>query len=131
MNDFEQNNFSEREISVVPDITRDASYKAAYREYEAKKSFNRTPLILALLGLVFSVLYGSGIVFGVIALVMSAKRYRTHKSEPLRWALILSITCVALCTAFILSLTGAYLLGFIKDNEQETGSLISLLKYII
>lgn len=135
MNDFEQNNFSETETSaasdIIPDITRDTSYEAAYREYEMKKRFNRMPLILALLGLVFSVLYGSGIVFGIVALVMSIKRYRIHKSEPLKWALILSITCIALCAAFILSLSGAYLLGFIKDKEQETQSLISLLKYII
>lgn len=135
MNDFEQNNFREPETSaapdIIPDITRDTSYEAAYREYDMKKRFNRMPLILALLGLVFSVLYGSGIVFGIVALVMAVKRYRVHKSEPLKWALILSITCIALCTAFILSLTGAYLLGFIKDNEQETQSLISLLKYII
>ncbi len=131
MNDFEQNNFSEREVSAAPDITRDTSYEAAYREYEMKRRFNRIPLIFALLGLVFSVLYGTGIVFGVIALVMAVKRYRVHKSEPLRWALILSITCIALCTAFILSLLGAGLLGKIKQNEQETESLVSLLKYII
>ena len=135
MNDFEQNNFSETETSaasdIIPDITRDTSYEAAYREYEMKKRFNRMPLILALLGLVFSVFYGSGIVFGIVAFVMSIKRYRIHKSEPLKWALILSITCIALCTAFILSLCGTCLLAVIKQNEQETQSLISLLKYII
>ena len=131
MNDFEQNNFSGPETSVCPDITRDTSYEAAYREYEIKRRFNRTPLILALLGLVFSVFYGAGIVFGVVSLVLAAKRYRIHKSEPLKWALILSVTCIALCTAFILSLSGAFLLGIIKQTEEETQSLILLLKYLI
>ena len=131
MNDFEQNNFSRADASESPDIIGDTSYEAAFREYEMKRRFNRTPLILALLGLVFSVFYGVGIVFGIISLVLAAKRYRIHKSEPLKWALILSITCIALCTAFILSLSGAYVLGVIKQTEEETQSLILLFYYLI
>ena len=131
MNDFEQNYFSGADVSVSPDTTRDTSCEAAYCEYEIKMRFIRTPLIIALLGLVFSVFYGTGIVLGIISLVMAAKRYRIHKSEPLKWALILSITCIALCTAFILSLSGAYVLGVIKQTEEETQSIIMLLNYLI
>lgn len=96
----------------------DAAFTAEYGEYLAKRKFNRTPLILALFGLMFSVFYGAGIVFGIIALVMGAARYRVHKSEPLRWAIVLSIVCIALSLAFILALTGSALIGYIKQIEQ-------------
>ena len=98
----------------------DAAYTAEYGEYLAKRKFNRTPLILALFGLMFSVFYGAGIVFGIIALVMGAARYRVHKSEPLRWAIVLSIVCIALSLAFILALSGSALIAYIKQIEQDS-----------
>ena len=45
----------------------DAAFTAEYGEYLAKRKFNRMPLILALFGLMFSVFYGAGIVFGILA----------------------------------------------------------------
>lgn len=98
----------------------DAAYTAEYGEYLAKRKFNRTPLILALFGLMFSVFYGAGIVFGIIALVMGAARYRVHKSEPLRWAIVLSIVCIALSLTFILALSGSALIAYIKQIEQDS-----------
>lgn len=98
----------------------DAAYAAEYGEYLAKRRFNRTPLILALFGLMFSVFYGAGIVFGIIALVMGAARYRVHKSEPLRWAIVLSIVCIALSLAFIFALSGSALIAYIKQIEQDS-----------
>ena len=95
----------------------DAAYTAEYGEYLAKRKFNRTPLILALM---FSVFYGAGIVFGIIALVMGAARYRVHKSEPLRWAIVLSIVCIALSLAFISALSGSALIAYIKQIEQDS-----------
>ena len=98
----------------------DAAYTAEYGEYLAKRKFNRTPLILALFGLMFSVFYGAGIVFGIIALVMGAARYRVHRSEPLRWAIVLSIVCIALSLAFISALSGSALIAYIKQIEQDS-----------
>ena len=63
----------------------DAAFTAEYGEYLAKRKFNRMPLILALFGLMFSVFYGAGIVFGILALVMGSARYRVHKSLDAAW----------------------------------------------
>ena len=97
----------------------DAAFTAEYGEYLAKRKYNRTPLILALFGLMFSVFYGAGIVFGIIALVLGAIRYRVHKSEPLKWAIVLSIVCIALSLAFIFAVSGSALIAFIRQIEQE------------
>lgn len=97
----------------------DAVFTAEYGEYLAKRKYNRTPLILALFGLMFSVFYGAGIVFGIIALVLGAIRYRVHKSEPLKWAIVLSIVCIALSLAFIFAVSGSALIAFIRQIEQE------------
>ncbi|MCI6733782.1 MAG: hypothetical protein MR437_01750 [Clostridiales bacterium] len=97
----------------------DAAFTAEYGEYLAKRKYNRTPLILALFGLMFSVFYGAGIVLGIIALVLGAIRYRVHKSEPLKWAIVLSIVCIALSLAFIFAVSGSALIAFIRQIEQE------------
>lgn len=98
----------------------DAAFTAEYGEYLAKRKYNRTPLILALFGLMFSVFYGAGIIFGILALVMGAARYRVHKSEPLRWAIVLSIVCIALSLAFIFAVSGSALIAYIKQIEQDS-----------
>ena len=92
----------------------DAAFTAEYGEYLAKRKFNRMPLILALFGLMFSVFYGAGIVFGILALVMGAARYRVHKSEPLKWAIVLSIVCIALSLAFIFAVAGSAIIAYLK-----------------
>ena len=97
----------------------DAAFTAEYGEYLAKRKFNRMPLILALFGLMFSVFYGAGIVFGILALVMGAARYRVHKSEPLKWAIVLSIVCIALSLAFILAVSGSAIIAYLKQIEQN------------
>ena len=97
----------------------DAAFTAEYGEYLAKRKFNRMPLILALFGLMFSVFYGAGIVFGILALVMGAARYRVHKSEPLKWAIVLSIVCIALSLAFIFAVTGSAIIAYLKQIEQD------------
>lgn len=97
----------------------DAAFTAEYGEYLAKRRFNRMPLILALFGLMFSVFYGAGIVFGILALVMGAARYRVHKSEPLKWAIVLSIVCIALSLAFILAVSGSAIIAYLKQIEQD------------
>lgn len=97
----------------------DAAFTAEYGEYLAKRKFNRMPLILALFGLMFSVFYGAGIVFGILALVMGAARYRVHKSEPLKWAIVLSIVCIALSLAFIFAVAGSAIIAYLKQIEQD------------
>lgn len=97
----------------------DAAFTAEYGEYLAKRKFNRMPLILALFGLMFSVFYGAGIVFGILALVMGSARYRVHKSEPLKWAIVLSIVCIALSLAFILAVSGSAIIAYLKQFEQD------------
>lgn len=97
----------------------DATFTAEYGEYLAKRKFNRMPLILALFGLMFSVFYGAGIVFGILALVMGSARYRVHKSEPLKWAIVLSIVCIALSLAFILAVSGSAIIAYLKQIEQD------------
>ncbi len=97
----------------------DAAFTAEYGEYLAKRRFNRVPLILALFGLMFSVFYGAGIVFGILALVMGSARYRVHKSEPLKWAIVLSIVCIALSLAFIFAVSGSAIIAYLKQIEQD------------
>lgn len=103
----------------------DADYAFEYARYIAKKRFNKTPLILALFGLIFSVFYGAGMILGIIALVIAARRYKISKSEPLKWAIIVSITCIALSVAFIAAISGAALLAIIRQIPEETVSIIS------
>lgn len=97
----------------------DAAFTAEYGEYLAKRKFNRMPLILALFGLMFSVFYGAGIIFGILALVMGSARYRVHKSEPLKWAIVLSIVCIALSLAFIFAVAGSAIIAYLKQIEQD------------
>lgn len=97
----------------------DAAFTAEYGEYLAKRKFNRMPLILALFGLMFSVFYGAGIVFGILALVMGSARYRVHKSEPLKWAIVLSMVCIALSLAFIFAVSGSAIIAYLKQIEQD------------
>lgn len=97
----------------------DAAFTAEYGEYLAKRKFNRMPLILALFGLMFSVFYGAGIVFGILALIMGSARYRVHKSEPLKWAIVLSIVCIALSLAFIFAVSGSAIIAYLKQIEQD------------
>lgn len=138
MDNFEQNSFNDDNNSNKEDFpgvngsdgayvrnSGDADYAYEYARYIAKKRFNKTPLILALFGFIFSVFYGAGMILGIIALVIAARRYKISKSEPLKWAIIVSITCIALSVAFIAAISGAALLALIRQIPEETVSIIS------
>ena len=139
MDNFEQNSFDDDNnpnkedfsevgglgIAYSQNSDTDADYAFEYARYIEKKRFNKTPLVLALLGLIFSVFYGAGIVFGIIALVIAAKRYGICKSEPLKWAIIVSITCIALSLAFISAMIGAAVIATIKQIPEETSCFLS------
>ncbi len=78
-----------------------------YAENRAR-SFVRTPLVLALLGLLFSVLYGFGALFSVVSLILSAVRYKKKKSETLRWAIVISAVTLFVCVLFWIGLIAVF-----------------------
>ena len=78
-------------------------YIDKYAEKQSRK-YVRTPLVLALLGLLFSPLYGAGAVFSAVALILAASRYGKKKSETLRWALIISAVTLFVCVLFWIGL---------------------------
>ena len=96
MDNFEQNSFNDDNNSNKEDFPgvngsdgayvqnsgTDADYAYEYARYIGKKRFNKTPLILALFGLIFSVFYGAGMILGIIALVIAARRYKISKTTP-------------------------------------------------
>ena len=139
MDNFEQNSFNDdnnlhkedfADVSGSNDMVgqysdTNADYAYEYARYIEKKRFNKTPLILALLGLIFSVFYGAGMVLGIIALVIAAKRYKISKSEPLKWAIIVSITCIAVSVAFISAMTGAVIIAIIRQIPEESACILS------
>lgn len=72
----------------------------ARRDYFAARRYKRTPLILALIGLMLSFFYGAGIAFSVAAIVTAAVRSRKIKSPNFKWAMAIGITGAAICLAF-------------------------------
>lgn len=101
--------------------------KVAYR-YARK--FNREPLILALLGMAFSFLYGVGIIFAAIALFMACRRYSLKPSQPLKWAITVSIVCIALCALYMAGLVWAVLVA-IGQMQPPTEEVFNILKGFI
>ncbi len=71
----------------------------------ARERYVKTSLVFALLGLFFSLFYGLGIVFSVIAFVRSAAGLKKYKSSTLVWARALSITGALLSLIFIFAVT--------------------------
>lgn len=72
----------------------------ARRDYFAARRYKRTPLILALIGLMLSFFYGAGIAFSVAAIVTAAVRSRKIKSPNFKWAMAIGITGAVICLAF-------------------------------
>lgn len=70
------------------------------RDYFAARRYNRSPLIIALLGLLLSVVYGSGIILGIVGLVTALVHNSRKPSRTLRWAIAVSTICIVLCLAF-------------------------------
>ena len=60
------------------------------KEEKKKRAYVRTPLILALLGLTTSFVFGGGMVLSVPAVCLSLTRLRTSPSRTLRWAAAVS-----------------------------------------
>ena len=88
------------------------------REYLTKRRYNRVPLILALLGLLVSFLFGLGIAFAIPSLAISVRRCLKAPSKPLRWAITISIVTIFLCVIFIACTCYAVAQGFFELMSQ-------------
>lgn len=86
------------------------------REYFAARRYNRLPLIIALLGLLLAVVYGLGIILGVVGLVTALVRNSRKPSRTLRWAIAVSTTCIVLCLAFFGFLAAASTASLIQPK---------------
>ncbi len=117
MEDFEQNNFENEnsELRNSPEIPK-AEYatEEEIAAYYSRRKFNRQPLIIALVGMILNVFYGLGLVFGIVAFFKAIKRYNFSRSEPLKWAIILSLVCVITSVIFIVALSFGFIVGNIR-----------------
>ena len=87
-----------------------------YEEYKNNRKFTRTPLILALFGLLCSLLFGGGIVFSIPSFILSLVRYSKKKTQTLRWAITLSVVGIALSLVFIATLVYAVISGLFAQT---------------
>ncbi len=71
------------------------------KEIKSSRRYVRTPLILSLIGLILSVVYGLGGIFSIISLILSAVRIKKKKSETLKWAMTISIVSLILSVLFL------------------------------
>ena len=79
------------------------------RDSTLKSGYVKTPLILALLGLMFSVLYGLGGILSIISLSMSVARLKKKSSETLKWSAAISAVTVFVCAVYVVFLVLAVL----------------------
>ena len=87
-------------------------------EYFARRKFNRTPLILSLIGLILTFAFGLGIAFAIPALIVGAKRYSKTPSRTLRWAIVVSTITIVLCVIYIVCLAYAIATGIFSLLNQ-------------
>ena len=90
-----------------------------------KKRFVRTPLILSLIGLITSAIYGLGGIISLISLVLSSKRLKVKKSDSLKWAKTISLITIAISVAYILAVISAIIYGNyeIAILQEETACI--------
>lgn len=84
------------------------------KEYFAKRKFNRIPLILSLMGLLFSFMFGLGIALAIPSLIISIRRHKKAPSKPLRWAIVISVITIFLSVIFIACTGYAVAVGFLE-----------------
>ena len=113
---FEQNNNAFAICQSENMVESQSSYIEEMKrlEYLKKRSFNRSPLIFALIGLILSIFFGFGIVFAIPALIMGARRCLKSPSKPLRWAVVISILTIFLCVLYIFATGYAIAMGFFE-----------------
>ncbi len=107
---FIKNQFNEEQINGQSFFLEEMQR----REYFRRRSFNRLPLIFALIGLLLSFAFGLGIAFAIPAFIMGLRRNMKAPSKSLRWAIAISAVTVFLCVIFIFSTFYAIAMGFLE-----------------
>ena len=82
-----------------------------YLNAKALESKRKTPLIFAILGLLFGVFMGVGIIFSLIA-ISTYLRNKKLGGTSLKWGLILGIVGIVLNLGFIVSIQIVYFLAY-------------------
>lgn len=100
------------------ELKRQADLNARFLDELAKRRFNRTPLILALWGLLLTFAFGLGIAFAIPAMIIGIKRYKKAPTKSLRWAIVISALTICLCVIFIACLSYAITVGVIEFLNQ-------------
>lgn len=118
-------NCSEDWLSENERVWQAIQFEKDKKEYKKRRKFNRTPLILALLGLIFSVIYGVGIAFAIPALVLSIKRYKQTPTKTLKWGITISIVCIAVCLIYFIFLTYGVLVGIQEIINGQTTAVLA------
>ena len=128
-NDDGQLSEEEKRRKIAEERLRIYQEQCEYYNYKKERAFNRTPLILALVGLILSVFFGMGICFSIPALIISAIRISKKASKTLKWALIISIITTFVCVLIFFSLGYALIVGIIEYSEmmEETQKILKLL----
>ncbi len=85
-----------------------------YEKYIFERKFVRTPLIMALISLLCSVLIGAGVFLSVPAFIIGAKRYTVKKSKALKWAMVISAITTVICLIFIACFAYALSVGIFE-----------------
>lgn len=85
-----------------------------YENYLLERKFVRTPLIMALISLLCSVVIGAGVFLSVPAFIISAKRCAVKKSKSLKWAMVISAITTVICIIFIACFAYALSVGIFE-----------------
>ena len=103
----------------------ESAFEARYkleRETEERR-FVRFPLIIALIGLMLSPIYGIGGIFSVFSLASGISRSKKRKSNSLKWAIIISAITIALCFFYALAVSTALVYRAYELTQIETTAL--------
>lgn len=97
----------------------------AYFSEREKKRFVSTPLILALIGLITSAIYGLGGIVAIFSLVLSSKRLKVKKSDSLKWAKTISLITIAISVLYFVAVVSAIVYGNyeIMKLSEETACI--------
>lgn len=97
---------------IVPEASYDQILK------ESKIAFYSRQLILALLGIAFSFVFGFGIIFSLIAFARSVGLLKSSKSTFIKWAFWLSIVGFIINLFFIVTFITFVSIGPIDPNVE-------------
>ena len=108
--DLEEKTEEESAVKGAEDIFV-TDEQAAFLREEHMRRYNRTPLILSLIGLLGCVFYGITLPLSAFAFMMSLARLKRKKSRPLVWAAVVSFVAVVISLIYIVAVVLVYLLS--------------------